>query len=147
MKEEKLQIKKLDERAIIPTYGTVDSAGADLYALLDNDLAIKPNEMKMISTGLSMAIPTGYVGLIFARSSLGTKKGLAPANKVGVIDADYRGEVKVPLFNHSKEIQTISPNERIAQIIFMPYLKANFEECDNLNDTNRGTGGFGSTNN
>lgn len=146
MKNETLQIKKIDEKAIIPTYGTIDSAGADLYALLDQDLEINPGEMKMISTGLSIAIPKGYVGLIFARSSLGSKKGLAPANKVGVIDADYRGEVKVPLFNHSKEIQTITKNERIAQIIFIPYLKANFEIVNELDDTNRGSGGFGSTN-
>ena len=141
-----LRIKKLDERAIIPTYGTEDSAGADLYALLDSELTIEPGEMQMISTGLSMAIPSGYVGLIYARSSLGSKKGLAPANKVGVIDADYRGEVKVPLFNHSKIAQTISPNERIAQIVFTPYLKVNFEETDELDNTERGNGGFGSTN-
>ena len=102
--------------------------------------------MKMISTGLSMAIHEGYAGLIYARSSLGSKKGLAPANKVGVIDADYRGEVKVPLFNHSKDVQTVSPNERIAQIIFTPFLHVNFEETDELDETDRGTGGFGSTN-
>ena len=146
MKENILKIKKLDERATIPTYGTEASAGADLYALLDEDTSINPGEMKMISTGLAMAIPDGYVGLIYARSSLGSKKGLAPANKVGVIDSDYRGEVKVPLFNHSKEIQTISPNERIAQIVFTPYLKVNFQLNEELDDTNRGMGGFGSTN-
>ena len=100
----------------------------------------------MIKTGLAMAIPTGYVGLIYARSSLGSKKGLAPANKVGVIDSDYRGEIKVPLFNQSKETQIIAKNERIAQIIFTPYLKVNFQETNELDDTNRGTGGFGSTN-
>ena len=99
MKLEELKIKKLDEKAIIPTYGTEYSAGADLYALLDEDLEIKPGETVMIGTGLAMAIPTGYAGLIYARSSLGSKKGLAPANKVGVIDSDYRGEIKVPLFN------------------------------------------------
>ena len=103
MKDNILKIKKLDERAIVPTYGTEASAGADLYALLDDDLNINPGEAKMISTGLSMAIPDGYVGLIYARSSLGCKKGLAPANKVGVIDSDYRGEVKVCLYNHSNE--------------------------------------------
>jgi len=146
MKDNILKIKKLDERATIPTYGTSLSAGADLYALLDSDISINPGEMKMISTGLSMAIPEGYAGLIYARSSLGSKKGLAPANKVGVVDADYRGEVKVPLFNHSKEIQTVSPNERIAQIIFTPFLKVDFEETEELDDTDRGTGGFGSTN-
>lgn len=147
MKEETLKIKKIDERATIPTYGTLDSAGADLYAVLDDELQLKPGETKMVGTGLALAIPSGYVGLVFARSSLGSKKGLAPANKVGVIDADYRGELKVPLHNHSKEVQTILPNERIAQIIFLPYLKADFEEATELSDTSRGTGGFGSTNN
>lgn len=146
MKLEELKIKKLDEKAIIPTYGTEYSAGADLYALLDEDLEIKPGETVMIKTGLAMAIPTGYAGLIYARSSLGSKKGLAPANKVGVIDSDYRGEIKVPLFNQSKETQIISKNERIAQIIFTPYLKVNFQETNELDDTTRGTGGFGSTN-
>lgn len=146
MKLEELKIKKLDEKAIIPTYGTEYSAGADLYALLDEDLEIKPGETVMIGTGLAMAIPTGYAGLIYARSSLGSKKGLAPANKVGVIDSDYRGEIKVPLFNQSKETQIIAKNERIAQIIFTPYLKVNFQETDELDDTTRGTGGFGSTN-
>lgn len=141
-----LKIKKLDQNAIIPTYGTVDSAGADLYALLDDDLIIKPQETAVISTGLSMAIPKGYVGLIYARSSLGTKKGLAPANKVGVIDADYRGEIKVVLFNQSNQEQTISPKERIAQIVITPFLQVQFEETDKLDDTERGTGGFGSTN-
>lgn len=146
MKLEELKIKKLDEKAIIPTYGTEYSAGADLYALLDEDLEIKPGETIMIKTGLAMAIPTGYAGLIYARSSLGSKKGLAPANKVGVIDSDYRGEIKVPLFNQSKETQIIAKNERIAQIIFTPYLKVNFQETNELDDTTRGTGGFGSTN-
>ena len=146
MKLEELKIKKLDEKAIIPTYGTEYSAGADLYALLDEDLEIKPGETVMIKTGLAMAIPTGYAGLIYARSSLGSKKGLAPANKVGVVDSDYRGEIKVPLFNQSKETQIISKNERIAQIIFTPYLKVNFQETNELDDTTRGTGGFGSTN-
>ena len=143
---EQLKIKKLDEKAKLPTYGTVDSAGADLYAVLNNELSIKPGETKVIPTGLSMAIPKGYVGLIYARSSLGTKKGLAPANKVGVIDADYRGEVKVVLFNQSNETQIISPEERIAQIIITPYVKVDFEEVSELSETERGNGGFGSTN-
>ena len=146
MLEGKLQIKKLDERATIPTYGTIDSAAADLYAVLDSEITIEPGEMVMIGTGLAMAIPRGYAGLIYARSSLGSKKGLAPANKVGVIDADYRGEVKVPLFNHSKIPQIVSPNERIAQIIITPYFKATFEETSELDETIRGAGGFGSTN-
>ena len=143
---ETLKIKKLDTRAVIPTYGTVDSAGADLYAILDNDVEIHPGKSLIINTGLAMAIPKGYVGLIYARSSLGTKKGLAPANKVGVIDADYRGEIKVVLYNQSQNTQTISPNERIAQIVIMPFIQANFEETTELDETNRGEGGFGSTN-
>ena len=146
MKIEDLKIKKLNETATIPTYGTEYSAGADLYAALENDIEIKPGETIMIGTKLAMEIPTGFVGLIFARSSLGSKKGLAPANKVGVIDSDYRGEVKVPLFNHSNSTQTITKNERISQIIFIPYLKANFIETESLEETIRGTGGFGSTN-
>ena len=143
---EPLNIKKLDKRAILPTYGTTDSAGADLYALLEDVISIEPGETIVIPTGLSMAIPKGYVGLIYARSSLGTKRGLAPANKVGVIDADYRGEVKVVLYNQSKTIQTISPQERIAQIIITPYMKVEFKEVEELSETERGQGGFGSTN-
>ncbi len=146
MKTKILEIKKLDEEAVIPSYGTEFSAGADLYALLKDELTINPGEMYMVPTGLAMAIPEGYVGLIYARSSLATKKGLAPANKVGVIDADYRGEIKVALFNHSKEPQTILPKERIAQIVFTPYLKVDFKEQKELNETVRGAGGFGSTN-
>ena len=142
----KIYIKKLDSKAIIPTYGTPNSAGADLYALLDSPLNINSGESKIINTGLAMAIPDGYVGLIYARSSLGTKKGLAPANKVGVIDSDYRGEIKVVLFNHSKETQTIEPNDRIAQIVITPYIQGDFEESSELDETQRGTGGFGSTN-
>ena len=146
MKIEDLKIKKLEETATIPTYGTEFSAGADLYAAIPDDIEIIPGDTIMIGTGLAMEIPEGFVGLIFARSSLGSKKGLAPANKVGVIDSDYRGEIKVPLFNHSNSTQTIAKNERIAQIIFTPFLKANFIETNELNDTIRGTGGFGSTN-
>ena len=143
---ENLKIKKLDERATIPTYGTSLSAGADLYALLDSDITTEPGETVVIPTGLAMAIPEGYVGLIYARSSLGTKKGLAPANKVGVIDADYRGEVKVVLFNQSQNTHTISPNERIAQIVITPFMQVNFQEVSELDETERGQGGFGSTN-
>ena len=142
----KLETKKLNENATIPTYGTVDSAGADLYALLEKEIMIKPRETVIIPTGLAMAIPKGYVGLIYARSSLGTKRGLAPANKVGVIDADYRGEIKVVLYNQSDSIQTISPNERIAQIVITPFLQVEFNEVNELNETDRGEGGFGSTN-
>ena len=141
----KLKVKKLDERAIIPTYGTEYSAGADLYALLDAPAEIAPHTTLLISTGLSLEIPEGYCGLIFARSGMASKRGLAPANKVGVIDADYRGEVKVALHNHKDTKETVEPGERIAQLAIVPFLKAEFEEASELSDTVRGTGGFGST--
>ena len=142
---EKVNIKKLDERAVIPTYGTEYSAGADLYAILDGDLTIKPNQTEFIKTGLAMEIPYGYVGLIYARSGLACKKGLAPANKVGVIDTDYRGEIMVALHNHSDNEITITDKERIAQLVIAPYLKADFNQVDSLEDTVRGAGGFGSS--
>lgn len=142
---EKVNIKKLDERAVIPTYGTEYSAGADLYAILDGDLTIKPNQTEFIKTGLAMEIPYGYVGLIYARSGLACKKGLAPANKVGVIDTDYRGEIMVALHNHSDKEITITNKERIAQLVIAPYLKADFNQVESLEDTVRGAGGFGST--
>ena len=141
----KVKIKKLNENAIIPTYGTGYSAGADFYALLDSTVEIAPHETTFIHTGISVEIPEGYCGLIFARSSMGAKRGLAPANKVGVIDADYRGEVMVALHNHSEKIATVEPGERVAQLAIVPFLKAEFEEADDLTDTTRGAGGFGST--
>lgn len=140
-----MNIKRMDKRAILPTYGTKYSAGADLYALLDEDLVIAPYETILVHTGICMEIPTGLVGLVFARSGLATKKGLAPANKVGVIDSDYRGEIMVPLHNHTKEEKVIKHGERIAQIIFMPYIMEQFDEVDELSETVRGEGGFGST--
>ena len=140
-----VNIKKLNEKAKLPTYGTAYSAGCDLYACMDEDISINPGETKLIKTGLSMEIPENYAGLIYARSGLATKKGLAPANKVGVIDSDYRGEIMVALHNHSNEERTIQPNDRIAQLIIMPYISANFIECDELTETERGEGGFGST--
>ena len=136
--------KKLRENAKIPTYGTEFSAGADLYACIDEDLEILPGETKFIPTGISMAIPQGYGGFIYARSGLACKRNLAPANKVGVIDSDYRGEVMVALNNFGKSTQIITPNERIAQIVFAPYLKVNFVEGE-LDNTVRGSGGFGHT--
>ena len=139
-----LKIKKLGNRAIIPTYGSDFSAGADLYSASD-DTTILPGQSQLISTQLSFEIPEGYVGLIYARSGLATKRGLAPANKVGVIDSDYRGEVLVCLHNHSSAPQTVVCGERIAQIVITPYLKCNFTLCDDLSDTTRGQGGFGST--
>ena len=145
MKEENVCIKLLNEKAILPTYGSIDAAGADLYANIDNVETILPNETKLIKTGVAMAIPKGLVGLVFARSGLASKRGLAPANKVGVIDADYRGEIMVALHNHSNKEQSIEPGERIAQIAFMPYVKGIFNVVDDLEETVRGTGGFGST--
>ena len=141
----KVEIKKLDERAIIPTYGTEFSAGADIYALLDEPVTIAPGETKLIHTGLAMAIPEGLVGLNFARSGMATKRGLAPANKVGVIDSDYRGELMVALYNQGSVAQTVEHGDRIAQIIFMPYYTADFILCNELDETVRGEGGFGST--
>ena len=140
-----IAVKKLDERAVLPTYGSEFAAGADLYALLDEEVVFAPNETKLIHTGLAMEIPEGYAGLIYARSGLASKRGLAPANKVGVVDADYRGEVMVALHNHSAIEQKIAPGERIAQLVVAPFLKASFTETAELSDTVRGEGGFGST--
>ena len=140
-----VKIKKLDERATIPSYGSEYAAGFDLYAILDDELTIKSHETILVKTGLSMEIPVGYAGMIFARSGLATKKGLAPANKVGVVDSDYRGEVMVALHNHSNTDQTISNGERIAQMVIMPFYKAEFIEVEELSDTERGSEGFGST--
>ena len=137
---------KLDEKAIVPTYGTEFSAGADLYALTENKtVTIEPYKTYLVHTGIAIQIPNGFGGFIFARSGLATKKGLAPANKVGVIDSDYRGEIMVPLYNHSGETKTIENGERIAQIVFMPYEKAGFIEVLDLEDSERDKGGFGST--
>ena len=140
-----IAVKKLDERAVLPTYGSAYAAGADLYAVLDGDVTLKPGETKLIKTGLAMEIPEGYAGLIYARSGLASKRGLAPANKVGVVDADYRGEVMVALHNHSTIAQTIGHGERIAQLVVAPFLKAEYTEAEELTDTVRGVGGFGST--
>ena len=140
-----IAVKKLDERAILPTYGSEYAAGADLYALTDEEIVFQPGETKFVRTGLAMEIPQGYAGLIYARSGLACKRGLAPANKVGVVDADYRGEVMVALHNHSNTEQKISAGERIAQLVVAPFLKASFAEAETLNETVRGEGGFGST--
>lgn len=140
-----INVKKLDERAVLPTYGSEFAAGADLYAVTDGEVAIQPGETKLVHTGLAMEIPEGYAGLIYARSGLASKRGLAPANKVGVVDADYRGEVMVALHNHSNVEQKISHGERIAQLVVAPFLKASFTETEALSDTVRGVGGFGST--
>ncbi len=141
----KIAVKKLDERAILPTYGSAYAAGADLYALTEGEVVFAPGETKLIHTGLAMEIPEGYAGLIYARSGLASKRGLAPANKVGVVDADYRGEVMVALHNHSATEQKIECGERIAQLVVAPFLRAEFDEAAALSDTVRGEGGFGST--
>ena len=141
----KIEIKKLDSRAIIPAYGTEFSAGADIYAICDEKTVINPGETCLMHTGLAFAIPEGLVGLVFARSGMATKRGLAPANKVGVIDSDYRGELMVALHNHGNNPQTVENGERIAQICFTPYYTAEFCLVDELETTIRGEGGFGST--
>ncbi len=140
-----VNIKKLKETAILPTYGSEHAAGCDLYACICSDLVLAPGQTVLVPTGLAMEIPVGYVGLIFARSGLATKQGLAPANKVGVIDSDYRGEIMVALHNHSQEERTIENGERVAQMVMVPYIKAEWNEVDDLEDTARGAGGFGST--
>ncbi len=145
MQTAKLKIKKLDPQAKMPTYGSEFSAGADLYALAETSIRIAPGETAIVHTGLAAEIPEGLVGLIYARSGLATKKGLAPANKVGVIDSDYRGEIRVALHNHSACKQTIEPYERVAQLVIAPYVYAQFEEVSELSETVRGEGGFGST--
>lgn len=140
-----VKIKKLSDKAFVPTYGTPYSAGADLYNSEEEPITISSGETRLVHTGLSFEIPAGYVGLIFARSGLASKRGLAPANKVGVIDSDYRGEVMVALFNQSASSQTIEYGERIAQFVVVPFLKADFCVSEELSDTERGEGGFGST--
>ena len=140
-----VRIKKLDEKAVVPTYGSEFAAGADLYACLDAPLTINPHETILVHTGVAMEIPTGFAGLIYARSGIASKRGLAPANKVGVVDSDYRGEVMVALHNHSAVAQTIENGERIAQLVIAPYVVADFVLSDELDDTERGAGGFGST--
>lgn len=140
-----IQVKKLSPGAILPTYGSAGAAGADLYACLDEPVTIAPGETVWIPTGLALEVPKGCAGLVYARSSLGVKRGLAPANKVGVIDSDYRGEVRVVLLNHGKESQTVTHGERVAQLLITPVLTPAYEEVQTLTDTDRGTGGFGST--
>ena len=140
-----IRVKKLHEKAILPTYGSEEAAGADLYACLDEDVTVNPGETAWIPTGLAMEIPKGCAGLVYARSGLACKKGLAPANKVGVIDSDYRGPVTVVLYNHGNQPQMIAHGERIAQLVITPVLTPDYEVCDDLSDTGRGQGGFGST--
>lgn len=143
MKKTKVKFIKLADGATVPSYGTEYSAGADLYAA--SECEINAGETVMVHTQIAMEIPEGYAGFVFARSGLATKRGLAPANKVGVIDSDYRGEIMVSIYNQSGEKQIIAKGERIAQLVIMPYIAADFVETDALSETVRGEGGFGST--
>lgn len=138
-------VKKLHPQALLPTYGSEFAAGADLYACLDAPVLIQPGQSALIPTGIAVEIPVGFVGLIYARSGLACKQGLAPANKVGVIDADYRGQILVALHNHSQEVRQIEPAMRIAQMVITPYLTVQYQQVETLSDTGRGSGGFGST--
>ncbi|MBO4962941.1 MAG: dUTP diphosphatase [Clostridia bacterium] len=138
-----VNFKKLTDKAVKPTFGTEFSAGADLYST--EKVVIGVGETKLINTGLALEIPVGYVGLIYARSGLATKRGLAPANKVGVIDSDYRGEIMVALYNQSGVEQVVEQAERVAQMVITPYLKVEYQQVEDLTDTARGQGGFGST--
>ena len=140
-----VKIRKVRADGKIPAYGSAGAAGADLYACLERPVMLMPGETRPIHTGIALEIPEGYVGLVYARSGMALKKGLAPANKVGVIDSDYRGEIIVALHNHGAMTQAIEPGERVAQIVFTPCMQAAFEEADELSDTQRGSGGFGST--
>ena len=142
---QKVRYQKLDNRAVEPAYGSASAAGADLYALMDAPLTLEAGQTALVHTGLAVEIPDGFVGLVCARSGLATKRGLAPANKVGVIDSDYRGEIHVCLRNNGSEPFTVTRGDRIAQLLFMPILTALFTEAEELDATNRGTGGFGST--
>jgi len=141
-----VKVKKLVDKARLPKYGSAEAAGADLFACLDGDsLTINAGETVFIHTGIAVEIPAGLVGLVYARSGLACKRGLAPANKVGVVDSDYRGEIMVAMHNHGTVSQTIEDGERIAQIVFTPYVAATLIQSDTLDDTERGSGGFGST--
>ncbi|MBE6947975.1 MAG: dUTP diphosphatase [Ruminococcaceae bacterium] len=140
-----VSVKKVRPHAILPSYGSQEAAGADLYACLDAAVTVGVGETVFIPTGIALEIPKGCAGLIYARSSLGTKKGLAPANKVGVIDSDYRGEVMVALHNHGKTAQAVAPGDRIAQLLITPVLTPAYTEVAELTTTDRGAGGFGST--
>ena len=142
---EKIAVKILREGAKLPTYGSCEAAGADLYACLETELIIQPGQTAFIPTGFAMAVPKGCAGLIYARSGMACKRGLAPANKVGVIDSDYRGEIVVALHNHGNQPQCVSHGERIAQMIITPVLTPAYSWAETLDDTDRGAGGFGST--
>ena len=140
-----IRVKKLHPNAVIPTYGSAEAAGADLYACLEESVTIQPGEIFWVPTGIALEVPKGCAGLVYARSSMGTKRGLAPANKVGVVDSDYRGEIRVVLLNHGQQEQIVQSGERIAQLIITPVLTPAYAETEDLTETDRGAGGFGST--
>lgn len=140
-----IRVKILRKNAKLPTYGSVEAAGADLYACLEEELVIQPGKTAFVPTGIAMEVPVGCAGLIYARSGLACKRGLAPANKVGVVDSDYRGEIMVALHNHGLEVQTVAHGERVAQMIITPVITPAYEVAEELSDTGRGQGGFGST--
>lgn len=141
----KLSVRILRPEAILPTYATELAAGADLYAAISEPITVSPGETRLIPHGISLEIPAGYAGFIYARSGLSVKQDLAPANKVGVIDADYRGELMTPLRNHGNTVRTVEPGERIAQLVIAPIARAEFSVTGELSETGRGEGGFGST--
>lgn len=140
-----VRVKRLREGAKLPTYGSSEAAGADLYACLEEAVTIQPGETAFIPTGIALEVPKGCAGLVYARSGMAAKRGLAPANKVGVVDSDYRGEIMVALLNHGSAAQVVENGERIAQFLITPVLQPAYMEADNLSDTERSTGGFGST--
>ena len=140
-----IHVKKLSPNAILPTYGSAEAAGADLYACLEEAVTVEPGQTAWIPTGIAMEVPKGCAGLVYARSGMACKRGLAPANKVGVVDSDYRGEILVALYNHGEVSQTVEHGERIAQFVITPVLTPVYETAEELTDTARNTGGFGST--
>lgn len=142
---DKIHVKLLREGAHMPTYGTEGAAGADLYACLDAEVSIHPGQTVKIPTGVALEVPQGCAGLVYARSSMGVKRDLAPANKVGVIDSDYRGEIMVMLHNHGSQVRQVAHGERIAQLLITPVYTPGFLQVEELSDTLRGEGGFGST--
>lgn len=140
-----IRIKRLRPEAVLPTYGTPGSAGADLSVCLDAPVTLRPGETRLLPLGWAIEIPEGYVGLVYARSGMASRRGLAPANKVGVIDSDFRGELMAAMHNHGSVPQTIEPGERVLQLVITPYVQGVFSEVDELSDTSRGEGGWGST--
>lgn len=140
-----IPVKIVREGALLPTYGSAGAAGADLYACLTEAVTIAPGETAFVPTGIALEVPCGCAGLIYARSGMACKRGLAPANKVGVVDSDYRGEIIVTLYNHGRQPQTVQSGERIAQFVITPVLTPSYEVAEELSDTVRNNGGFGST--